>query len=103
MLAFRSVVSVLVSFVRSFSTPSRPALRAASGRLRPGNDTTVTGEPASPFRQGNRYRHRILGCSWSPAVRQMERLADPTSAARPPHRSKPGDARRPLAQRLKST
>jgi hypothetical protein len=31
MLAFRSVVSVLVSFVRSFSTPSRPALRAASG------------------------------------------------------------------------
>jgi hypothetical protein len=32
MLAFRSVVSVLVSFVRSFSTPSRPALRAASGR-----------------------------------------------------------------------
>jgi hypothetical protein len=32
MLAFRSVVSVLVSFVRSFSTNSRPALRAASGR-----------------------------------------------------------------------
>jgi hypothetical protein len=32
MLAFRSVVSVLVSFVRSFSTNSRPALRAACGR-----------------------------------------------------------------------
>jgi Glyoxalase-like domain len=33
MPAFRSVVSVLVSFVgRSFSTNSRPALRAASGR-----------------------------------------------------------------------
>jgi hypothetical protein len=52
MLAFRSVVSVLVSFVRSFSANSRPALRAACGRppaaLRPGNDTTVTGEPASP-------------------------------------------------------
>jgi hypothetical protein len=42
MPAFRSVVSVLVSFVgRSFSTNSRPALRA-------GNDTTVTGAPASP-------------------------------------------------------
>jgi hypothetical protein len=33
MPAFRSIVSVLVSFVvRSFSTNSRPALRAASGR-----------------------------------------------------------------------
>ena len=35
-----------------FSTNSRPALRAASGRppaaLRPGSHTTVTGEPASP-------------------------------------------------------
>ena len=48
MLAFRSVVSVLVSFVRSFSTNSRPALRAPPAALRPGNDTTVTGEPASP-------------------------------------------------------
>ena len=37
MLAFRSVVFVLVSFVRSFSTNSRPALRAAAcgGRPRP--------------------------------------------------------------------
>jgi len=43
MLAFRSVVSVLVSFVRSFSTNSRPALRAASGRPPAANDTTLTG------------------------------------------------------------
>jgi hypothetical protein len=37
MPAFRSVMSVLVSFVRSFSTNSRPALRAAAsgGRPRP--------------------------------------------------------------------
>jgi hypothetical protein len=52
MPAFRSVVSVLVSFVgRSFSTNSRPALRAAAcgGRPRAGSDTTVTGEPASPI------------------------------------------------------
>jgi len=37
MRAFRSVVSVLVSLVRSFSTNSRPALRAAAcgGRPRP--------------------------------------------------------------------
>ena len=43
MLAFRSVVSVLVSFMRSFSTNSRPALRAASGR-----------PPARQRRHGNR-------------------------------------------------
>jgi hypothetical protein len=45
MPAFRSVVSVLVSFVvRSFSTNSRPALRAAAcgGRPRAGSDATVT-------------------------------------------------------------
>jgi hypothetical protein len=37
MPAFRSVVAVLMSFVRSFSTNSRPALRAAAsgGRPRP--------------------------------------------------------------------
>ena len=36
MLAFRSVVSVLVSFVRSFSTNSRPACgRPLRGRPRP--------------------------------------------------------------------
>jgi hypothetical protein len=35
---------------RLFSTPSRPALRAAAcgGRPRAGSDATATGEPASP-------------------------------------------------------
>jgi hypothetical protein len=45
MPAFRSVVSVLVSVVgRSFSTNSRPTLRAAAcgGRPRAGDDTLVT-------------------------------------------------------------
>ena len=39
--------------VRSFSTNSRPALRAAAcgGRPRAGNDPTVTGEPTSPSPQ----------------------------------------------------
>jgi hypothetical protein len=52
MPVFRSVVSVLVSFVvRTFSTNSRPALRAAArgGRPRAGSDATATGEPASPI------------------------------------------------------
>jgi hypothetical protein len=51
MPALRSVVSVLVRFVvRSFSTNSRPALRAAAsgGRPRAGTDTTVAQRPASP-------------------------------------------------------
>jgi hypothetical protein len=41
--------------VTTFSTTSRPALRAAAcgGRPRAGNDTTGTGEPASPSRQGS--------------------------------------------------
>jgi hypothetical protein len=51
MLAFRSVVSVLVSFVRSFSTNSRPACGRPTAALRPGDDTTATGEPASPSPQ----------------------------------------------------
>jgi hypothetical protein len=52
MPAFRSVMSVLVRFVvRNFSTNSRPALRAPPAALRPGNNTTVTGEPASPSAQ----------------------------------------------------
>ena len=40
--------------VRTFSTNSRPALRAAAcgGRPRAGNDTTVTGEPAHPPHRG---------------------------------------------------
>ena len=55
MPSFRSVVSVLMRFVvRTFSTNSRPALRAAAsgGRPRAGNDPTVTGEPALPFTSG---------------------------------------------------
>jgi hypothetical protein len=54
MPAFRSVVSVLVSFdVRSFSTNSRPALRAAAcgGRPRAGSDTMVIGAPSHPARK----------------------------------------------------
>ena len=43
----------LMLLVISFSTNSRPALRAAAsgGRPRAGNDTTATGEPASPSSQ----------------------------------------------------
>ena len=60
MPAFRSVVSVLESFVgRSFSTNSRPALRAAAcgGRPRAGSDTTATGRPASPTTQARTDRY----------------------------------------------
>jgi single-stranded DNA-binding protein len=35
-----------------FSTTSRPALRAAFGRLRPGDDATVAGRRASPSTTG---------------------------------------------------
>jgi hypothetical protein len=68
MPAFRSVVSVLVRFVvRSFSTNSRPALRAASGRPparqpcdgHPGAGLTLTrGDPANP-RQETGYPYRL--------------------------------------------
>jgi hypothetical protein len=67
MLAFRSVMSALLSLVvRSFSTNSRPALRAAAcgGRPRAGSDTTVTtGESQSqvtgspPLRPGTAKQH----------------------------------------------
>src|SRR5215207_9199289 len=42
-----------IALVRSFSTNSRPALRAAAcgGRPRAGSDTTATPEPASPCPQ----------------------------------------------------
>ena len=72
MLAFRSVqqgnhcvreeflyeLKATIVSVRSFSTNSRPALRAAAsgGRPRAGSDTTVTAEPASPFTQGSDTR-----------------------------------------------
>jgi hypothetical protein len=57
MLAFGSVVSVLLRGLGDFSLhPSRPALRAASGRPRAGSDTTVTAEPTSPSTiTGQRY------------------------------------------------
>jgi len=50
---------------RLFSTPSRPALRAAAcgGRPRAGSDTTVTREPASPSTQADPAGF-MLRCSW---------------------------------------
>jgi hypothetical protein len=53
MLAFRSVVSVLLRVLGDFSLhpQDRPCGRPPAA-LRPGSDTTVTGEPASPSRQG---------------------------------------------------
>jgi hypothetical protein len=45
-MVFRSVVSVLVKFVSGLSMNSRPCGRPEAA-LRPGNDTTVTGKPAS--------------------------------------------------------
>jgi hypothetical protein len=83
MPAFRSVVSVLLRKLgghagvplrrvraveeagRLFSTPSRPALRAAAcgGRPRAGSDTTVTREPASPSTQADPAGF-MLRCSW---------------------------------------
>jgi hypothetical protein len=45
MLAFRSVVSVLS---RRWETFLDTLKAGPAGALRPGNDTTVTGEPATP-------------------------------------------------------
>jgi len=51
MLAFRSVVSVLLRELGDFLY----ILRAGpAGGLRPGNDTTVTRAPASPSTPGQR-------------------------------------------------
>jgi hypothetical protein len=44
----RSCPGLVRVVVRSFSATSRPALRAASGRPRPGIDRLVAGEPDSP-------------------------------------------------------
>jgi hypothetical protein len=66
MPAFRAVVSVLVNFVvRSFSTNSRPALRAAAcgGRPRAGSDATVTEEWPHPRSPAARSRQDHLGCN----------------------------------------
>src|SRR5215211_271178 len=56
-------------FVRSFSTTSRPALRAAAygGRPRAGNDTTVTQRPASP---------NAAGCRSARGPRHFRQVAD---------------------------
>jgi hypothetical protein len=60
MLAFRSASKATIALVRSFSTNSRPTLRAAAsgGRPRAGSDTTVTGEPASRSRHGEPKQSR---------------------------------------------
>jgi hypothetical protein len=49
--AFQPSSKATTEPVRSFSTNSRPALRAAAcgGRPRAGSDATATGEPASPI------------------------------------------------------
>src|SRR5215213_4985758 len=60
--------------VRSFSTNSRPALRAAGGRPRPGNDTTVTGMPVSPSTQVVRARPPEEGRPVSDSCRTVRRL-----------------------------
>jgi hypothetical protein len=53
MPVFRSVVSVLVRELgETFRYILRPALRRPAAALRPGSDTTVTGEPASPSPPG---------------------------------------------------
>src|SRR5215213_1941959 len=68
MLAFRSVVFVLVSFVRSFSTNSRPALRAASGR-----------PPARQRHDG----HRGTGLTHHPAPNDASSLSRAVLTGRP--------------------
>jgi hypothetical protein len=75
MPAFRSVVSVLVSLVRSFSTNSRPALRAASGRPCP---ATTRRSPGTGLTQRNRWSLQLLvdvGPSGSDRASHAERTA----------------------------
>jgi hypothetical protein len=72
MPAFRSGVSVLVSFVvRSFSTNSRPALRAAAsgGRPRAGNDPTGTGDRPHPLTRWRRSSRRAAAGAKAAATR----------------------------------
>ena len=59
-----SVIRTIRLGVRSFHTSSRPALRAAAcgGRPRAGNDTTATGEPASPSTPRIAQLRRIRYC-----------------------------------------
>jgi hypothetical protein len=79
MPTFRSVVSVLVSFVgRSFSTTSRPALRAAAcgGRPRAGSTTTGTEAPASPSTPGA-TKHQRRRTKAFPGLKALRRAAEP--------------------------
>jgi hypothetical protein len=60
MPAFRSIVSVLVRFVgRSFSTSSRPALRAAASGGRPRAGSDVAGHRDADFLLPPRGSQRI--------------------------------------------
>jgi hypothetical protein len=71
-MAFRSVVSVLVSFVRSFSTNSRPAWRA--GRLRrppaAGKLRILGSTPVRAYEHGSQSK-AVDGC-----IRQLVRQPD---------------------------
>jgi hypothetical protein len=66
MPAFRSVVSALVSFGgRSFSTNSRPALRAAAsgGRPRPAASRLLSApEPSHASKKANRSALMVSAC-----------------------------------------
>jgi transposase len=66
----------------AFSGQGRP-LRAAGGRLRPGNDTTGTGEPASPDATGEalRFRHSCVLVSLYRSGRTRPTNAKPKDVA----------------------
>jgi hypothetical protein len=94
MPAFCSVVSVLVRFVvRSFSTNSRPALRAAAcgGRPRAGGDTAVTGKRASPSPPG-----QATAATTAPAQAHLgsQPTSDHTDPAAPRHHQGQTDEKR---------
>ena len=71
--AFRSVVSVLLSELGDVSLhpQGRPCGRLPAA-LRPGSDTTVTGEPASPSNQGKPEQQRACHVVRAGSVPQRE-------------------------------
>jgi hypothetical protein len=83
-----------IASVRSFSTNSRPALRAACGRPPAGDDTTGTGAPASPSpflvsvasgeepRRSRRVARRGTSCQ-PPPTETSSTCRSATSAALP--------------------
>ena len=73
MPAFRSVVSMLLSELGDFSLhpQGRPCGRPPAA-LRPGSDTTVTGEPASPSIQGEPEQSRACRLVRAGSVPQRE-------------------------------